>query len=260
MLTKSDLSEDAGIEVERVTAANPGVDVVATSAATGAGIEDARVLVRGRTVVLLGESGCGKSTLANALIDEQVAETGAVRSGDHRGRHTTTARHLHLLPGGGVLIDTPGIRSVGMWIDPDAVDAAFADVEAFAGECRFADCRHDTEPGCGVQEAVANGELGPDRLAAWAALRREAESAALRADPKASRAEARRGAAWLARRAAAADAAAGLIRTRRSGIAHDRDSGPLNTVHSVAAHGKLAFDDTQPPGRSRSRRDWPVRA
>jgi ribosome biogenesis GTPase len=192
VLTKSDLRDDVEPEVEAVTAAHPGIEVVATSATTGQGLADLSAIIDGRSIVLLGESGSGKSTLANALLGEAVADTGEVRSGDHRGRHTTTARQLHPLPGGGVLIDTPGIRSVGLWIDPEAVDATFDDVDSLARECRFADCRHGTEPGCAVQEAVARGDLDPARLRSWTTLRREAESAARRADPRARRAEARR--------------------------------------------------------------------
>jgi ribosome biogenesis GTPase len=192
VLTKSDLSVDVDAEVDSVAAGHPGIDVVATSVAEGRGVEEVRALIGDRSVVLLGESGSGKSTLANALLEEEVAETGAVRAGDHRGRHTTTSRQLHPIPGGGVLIDTPGIRSVGLWIDPDAVDATFDDVDALAAECRFPDCRHGNEPGCAVNEAIARGDLDPDRLGAWMALRREAESAARRADPRARRADARR--------------------------------------------------------------------
>jgi ribosome biogenesis GTPase len=192
VLTKIDLADDVGLEVASVEAEHPGIDVVATSVVSGAGLEAVHQLVRGRTIVLLGESGAGKSTLANALMGSDVAAIGEVREGDRRGRHTTTARQLHPLPGGGVLVDTPGIRSVGLWIDPDAVDATFADVDSLARACRFADCRHGNEPGCAVNEAIADGDLDPERLASWTALRREAESAAIRADPRASRAAARR--------------------------------------------------------------------
>jgi ribosome biogenesis GTPase len=125
-----------------------------------------------------------------------VAAVAEVRAGDAKGRHTTTSRQLHLLADGGVLVDSPGIRAVGLVADPDAVDATFADVDELAAVCRFADCAHDTEPGCAVTAAVATGELPADRLARWRALRREAESAALRADEAARRREGRR----LARR------------------------------------------------------------
>ena len=105
-----------------------------------------------------------------------------MRSGDAKGRHTTTSRTLHLLPGGGLLIDTPGVRAVGLSADPDSVSDAFADIDELAEGCRFADCRHEGEPDCAVVEAVADGTLDADRLASWLVLRRESESAALRAE------------------------------------------------------------------------------
>jgi ribosome biogenesis GTPase len=196
VLTKADLLDDAGAVAAEVAAATPGADVLAVSATDGAGLDALREQVRGRTVALVGESGAGKSTLTNALVGDTVAAVAEVRAGDAKGRHTTTSRQLHLLADGGVLVDSPGIRAVGLVADPDAVDATFADVDELAAVCRFADCAHDTEPGCAVTAAVATGELPADRLARWRALRREAESAALRADEAARRREGRR----LARR------------------------------------------------------------
>ncbi len=192
VLTKTDLSDDVTAEIEAVAADNPGIDILATSAPTGAGVDDVRSLIQGRTIVLLGESGAGKSTLANSLLGEEVAATGRVREGDRRGRHTTSARQLHPLPCGGVMVDSPGLRSVGLWVDPDAVDATFDDVDAVAARCRFADCGHGNEPGCAVNAAIVDGDLDPERVAVWAELRWEAESAARRADPRARRADARR--------------------------------------------------------------------
>jgi ribosome biogenesis GTPase len=182
VLTKADVADDPTAIATDVEAANPGVDVLLTSSVDGTGIDAVRDLVRDRTIVLLGESGAGKSTLTNALVGDDVTATGAVRSGDNKGRHTTTRRELHVLPTGGVLIDTPGIRGVGLWVDPDAVAATFDDVESLAEHCRFGDCAHNGEPGCAVAAAVAAGELAPDRWEAWQALRREAESSARRAD------------------------------------------------------------------------------
>ena len=124
-----------------VTAASPGVEVVLTSSPDGTGVDAVRALAAGRTIVLLGESGAGKSTLANALVGDDVLATGAVREGDSKGRHTTTRRELHVLPTGGVLIDTPGIRGVGLWVEPDAVAATFDDVESLAEGCRFSRLR-----------------------------------------------------------------------------------------------------------------------
>ena len=132
---------------------------------------------------MLGESGAGKSSLVNALMGEEVAATSAVRRGDSKGVHTTTSRELHVLPTGGILIDTPGIRSVGLSAAPESVTEAFAEIDALVSECRFADCRHDQEPGCAVTAGVAAGEIAPERLAAWRVLRAEAEAAELRASP-----------------------------------------------------------------------------
>lgn len=187
VLTKADLVDDVDAVVAEVADATPGADVLAVSATDGAGLEALVDHVRDRTVALVGESGAGKSTLTNALVGEEVAAVAEVRAGDRKGRHTTTTRQLHLLTAGGVLVDSPGIRAVGLVADPDAVDATFADVEALAAGCRFADCAHDTEPGCAVSGAVAAGELPADRLERWRALRREAEAAALRADEAARR-------------------------------------------------------------------------
>jgi ribosome biogenesis GTPase len=177
VLTKADLGAGETPPVP------PFVDVVTTSSATGAGIEQVRDLVRERTVVLLGESGAGKSTLLNALLGDTVAPTGPVRAGDAKGRHTTTARHLRTVPGGGVVIDTPGIRAIGLAADTDAVDAGFPDVTQLAGGCHFADCAHGEEPGCAVVAAVDAGDLPAARLASWRSLRREALAMERRADP-----------------------------------------------------------------------------
>ena len=183
VLTKADLSPDAAARADEVQAAHPGIDVVATSATTGDGIDELRCAIHDRTVVLIGESGAGKSSLTNALAAGEVAATGAVRSGDAKGRHTTSARQAHVLPGGGVLIDTPGLRAVGLWADTDAVAATFPDIDRLAAGCRFNDCRHDREPGCAVLAAVDADALAAERLAAWRALEREAAALARRADP-----------------------------------------------------------------------------
>lgn len=188
VLTKADLAADPERACATAGAAVSGVDVMALSTANHDGLERLQTAVAGRTVVLLGESGAGKSTLVNALAGEEVAATGAVRRGDAKGRHTTTSRQLHLLPGGGAVIDTPGIRGIGLWVDRAAVDATFADLGDLGLTCRFADCRHDREPGCAVQLAVAEGTVDPVRLDAWLEMRREADSAALRANDHARRA------------------------------------------------------------------------
>jgi len=187
VLSKADLVDDAAVSGHRVAAANPGVEVVVTSARLDEGLDAVRAIVQERTVVVLGESGAGKSTLINALAGESVTGTGRVRTGDAKGRHTTTFRQLHLLAGGGCVIDTPGLRAVGLTGAPDAVRRTFADVEQLAPECRFRDCAHDGEPGCAVRASVDEGGLAPERLEAWRAMLREARAADLRADERARR-------------------------------------------------------------------------
>ncbi|MGH9190321.1 MAG: ribosome small subunit-dependent GTPase A [Acidimicrobiales bacterium] len=187
VLSKSDLVADPQRIADDVAAANPGVDVVTLSSVEGAGVDEVRSRALGRTIVMLGESGAGKSTLTNALIGSEVADTGRVRTGDSKGRHTTTSRLLHVLGGGGVIIDSPGLRAMGLWADPDAVAATFTDVEDLAEHCRFDDCAHEAEPGCAVVDAVASGALPVARLEAFRAIAREAASVALRADTYARR-------------------------------------------------------------------------
>jgi ribosome biogenesis GTPase len=130
-------------------------------------------LAPGRSVALLGPSGAGKSTLANRLLAREAMATGGVRDGDARGRHTTVHRHLHEIPGGGVLVDTPGLREIALFGAEEGLDAAFADVAALAADCRFRDCAHGTEPGCAVLGAVADGTLAAERLESWRKLLRE---------------------------------------------------------------------------------------
>jgi ribosome biogenesis GTPase len=173
VLTKAAQADDAPRVARRVGAANPGITVIVTSVREGVGLDELRAVSRDMTVALLGESGAGKSSIVNALLGKEAAAVGAVRASDHKGRHTTTTRFLHVLPGGGTLIDNPGIRSLGLGGDPDAVSETFADIAALADGCRFADCAHDREPDCAVTAAVAEGTLAPQRVAAWRVLEQE---------------------------------------------------------------------------------------
>jgi len=192
VLTKADLAEDRDEVLARVDEDHPGLERFITSSTTGLGIPELRTRMAHATSVLLGESGAGKSRLVNAILEDDAAVVGAVRSSDAKGRHTTTNRQLHLLPNGGVLIDSPGIREVGLAGDEESVDATFADIEDLATTCHFTDCTHDGEPGCAVALAVAAGEVAQDRVDAYADLRREAASAARRADEHERRAYERR--------------------------------------------------------------------
>src|SRR3954451_16621269 len=180
VLTKAARAEDPQRVADRIGAANPGIAVIVSSVREGVGVEELRAGARDKTVALVGESGAGKSSIVNALLDKEVAVVGAVRAGDAKGRHTTTTRFLHVLPGGGTLIDSPGIRSVGLWGDADAVAETFADIAAIGDGCRFADCGHDSEPDCAVSDAVAEATLPRERLAAWRALAHETEANANR--------------------------------------------------------------------------------
>ena len=185
VLNKSDLVDDLEARMEEVVAVAPGVPVVALSALDGAGIETLTPwLIAGRTVALLGSSGVGKSTIANALLGEERQATGAVREDDARGRHTTTRRELIVLPSGALLLDTPGMRELGMWSSGEGVAEAFSDVEQIAAGCRYRDCSHDQEPGCAVRRAITDGTLAEDRFASWRKLQKEVRWLAIRQDER----------------------------------------------------------------------------
>ena len=175
LLTKADLPPDCASQLSAAEQAAPGVPVLAVSAVTGQGLAQAAAfLTAGKTGVFLGSSGVGKSSLANALAGEERMEVGGIRMEDARGRHTTTHRQLIRLPGGGMIIDTPGMRSLGIWDAPEGLDTAFSDVERLAESCRFPDCTHTAEPGCAVREALENGTLDAKRLRNYQQLKREA--------------------------------------------------------------------------------------
>jgi ribosome biogenesis GTPase len=182
VLTKADLVADPSSVAAEVAAVALGVDVHAVSVRRDEGLDGLRALLApGVTFVMVGPSGAGKSTLANALAGRDVAATGERRQ-DGRGRHTTTHRELIHLDGGALLIDTPGVRSVGLVADDEALDQAFADIAELAEGCRFADCSHDREPGCAVLAALESGSLPERRYASWRKLEREARFQAIRAD------------------------------------------------------------------------------
>lgn len=187
VLSKADLVPDAatlGHLVQDVETVAPGIAVLPVSSALGEGLDVLAAVLSGGTSVLLGQSGAGKSTLANALLGEDVMDVQAIRDVDGKGRHTTTTRNLLVLPGGGVLIDTPGLRGVGLWDAESGVGQVFAEIEELAADCRFHDCAHVSEPGCAVLGAVESGELPERRLDSYRKLLRENQRIVAKTDAR----------------------------------------------------------------------------
>jgi len=174
VLSKSDTARDPQAVARQLAELAPGVRVLPVSVHDGTGLDALRPYVAaGRTLALLGRSGAGKSSLVNALAGTDVMGVQEIRRADGKGRHTTAYRNLVLIPGGGAVLDTPGIRGVGLLDTGEGLDRAFADVAALAEQCRFGDCGHDEEPGCAVTAALADGTLLPRRLESWRKLHRE---------------------------------------------------------------------------------------
>jgi ribosome biogenesis GTPase len=193
VLNKADAYGDAGIKVAEIERIALGTEVSVVSAKTGHGMERLeKFLGQGQTVVLLGSSGVGKSTIANQLLGKMQQEVQPVREGDSRGRHTTSARELFILPGGALLIDTPGLRELQLWDAAEGVSQAFADIEALAAECRFSDCRHEDEPGCAVRSALSAGTLDEARIESRRKLLRELEFLRRKVDAEAYQEEKQR--------------------------------------------------------------------
>jgi ribosome biogenesis GTPase / thiamine phosphate phosphatase len=183
VLTKADLCADPASETARIAEIAGGAPVTALAALHGAGLEQLEAWLKpGVTAVLLGSSGAGKSTLLNALLGAEAMTTGAVREADDRGRHTTTHREMFCLSSGALLVDTPGMRELGLLAEDDALNASFADVVALAGDCRFGNCQHQSEPGCAILGAIGAGTLSAERWRAYQKLERELAFAARRED------------------------------------------------------------------------------
>ena len=184
VLNKADACPDTSPFAAEARAVAGGAPVVAVSAKTGEGLAALGEWIRtGRTVGLVGSSGVGKSTLVNRLSGGELMGTAETRASDERGRHTTTHRQLFILPGGGVILDTPGMREMQFWDAERGVAGSFDEIESLAPSCRFRDCAHGSEPGCAVKAAVEAGTVAPERLESWRKLKKEAKFEARRVDP-----------------------------------------------------------------------------
>lgn len=193
LLNKADLSQDARALVRLAESVTLDVPVLGLSAKFDGDLETLSPYLRtGKTVALLGSSGVGKSTILNRLLGREEQAVQEVREEDARGRHTTRSRQLFLLPGGGLVIDTPGLREVALWVSGSGLGQAFADIEDLASQCKFQNCNHSSEPDCAIRSAVENGTLAAERLESYYKLRKELEHLERRTDPAAQSKEKQR--------------------------------------------------------------------
>jgi ribosome biogenesis GTPase len=194
LLTKADLCPDPGPLLEQLTQAAGGAPLLVCSTRLPGGLDVLAPWLRpGTTIAALGSSGVGKSTLINALLGEERHKTAEIRETDGRGRHTTTTRNIVKLPNGALIVDTPGMRELGLWDSGEAIEVVFDDVAALAGLCRFRDCGHESEPGCAVRAAAAEGRLDGQRLESWRKLRSERRHLELEQDLARKAAEEKKG-------------------------------------------------------------------